>query len=448
MARSLAICVPSCRKRVKMDREAFQQKLVSPDGVQRLFLDFRSITFKGKGHERRDLRLLMTRYEEWAYKLMPILSFDDVITKVEAVGGTHMVSSAIDTIRDVELNKHLASAGREPEEPSAAAEAGEAAATAAPAHEGGAAGTTEAVAAGPAGGGAGAPGVEEEEEEEDPALYQQGEEDEWEEDVGAQYVGTHRAAPLPAPPPPRGVPSRGGARAPACGCARALTPATRGLAEDDDDSYVPVKPVATPAAAPQLTEEQLARIARNKQARPSRACAVHRAPDGTDASTAAPLCSWRWSASQSPRRKRAACKRWRRQRRAGLQRLGQLTVLSPDRRRRCPRARGRRARERPRPMRPLPLRPRPQRRARSLRRRSKKTWESRPRGSKIWGSKTARSPLGRRSLRPRTRLLPLLLQRKCRGLTRATTGSEGRADTCQCRHVSFDAVHQRSSGNP
>jgi len=439
MARSLAICVPSCRKRVKMDREAFQQKLVSPDGVQRLFLDFRSIAFKGKGHERRDLRLLMTRYEEWAYKLMPILSFDDVITKVEAVGGTHMVSSAIDTIRDVELNKHLASAGREPEEPSTAAEAEEVAAAAAPAHEAGAAGATEAVAAGPAEGGAGAPGVEE--EEEDPALYQQGEEeDEWEEDVGAQYVGTHRASPLPAPPPPRGVPSRGAARAPACSCAHALTPATRGLAEDDDDSYVPVKPVATPAAAPQLTEEQLARIARNKQARPSRACTAHRAPDGTDASTAAPLCSWRWSASQRPRRKQAACKRWRRRRRAGLQLPGQLTVLSQDRRRRCPRARGRRARQRPRPMRPMPLRPRPQRRARSLRKRSKKTRESRPReskmresrprgskmresrprGSKMRGSKSARSPLGRRSMRPRTRLLPLLLERKCRGPTRAT----------------------------
>eukprot|EP00290_Baffinella_frigidus_P047895 CAMPEP_0180404674 /NCGR_PEP_ID=MMETSP0989-20121125/40170_1 /TAXON_ID=697907 /ORGANISM="non described non described, Strain CCMP2293" /LENGTH=451 /DNA_ID=CAMNT_0022408163 /DNA_START=65 /DNA_END=1420 /DNA_ORIENTATION=+ len=229
-------------KRVKMDKEAFQNKLISSDGIQRIYSDFRSLKFKGKGHERRDMRLLMSRYEEWAYKLMPILTFDDVILKVEAVGGTMIVNSAISAIRDVEMDKHRVAAGEETFEPFTNEDAGGAPAALLPA--GGAPLALE--------GGAAALRIEggaaEEEEEEDPGLHLQAAEaaeaeEDWEEDMGANYV------------------------------------------EDDEEvAVVAKKKQATPPPV-QLTEEMLERIATNKRmalerlaASKARAAAAHDAP--------------------------------------------------------------------------------------------------------------------------------------------------------------------------
>eukprot|EP00290_Baffinella_frigidus_P058885 CAMPEP_0180362896 /NCGR_PEP_ID=MMETSP0989-20121125/13672_1 /TAXON_ID=697907 /ORGANISM="non described non described, Strain CCMP2293" /LENGTH=383 /DNA_ID=CAMNT_0022355167 /DNA_START=65 /DNA_END=1213 /DNA_ORIENTATION=- len=228
-------------KRVKMDKEAFQNKLISSDGIQRIYSDFRSLKFKGKGHERRDMRLLMSRYEEWAYKLMPILTFDDVILKVEAVGGTMIVNSAISAIRDVEMDKHRVAAGEETFEPFTNEDAGGAPAALLPA--GGAPLALE--------GGAAALRIEggaAEEEEEDPGLHLQAAEaaeaeEDWEEDMGANYV------------------------------------------EDDEEvAVVAKKKQATPPPV-QLTEEMLERIATNKRmalerlaASKARAAAAHDAP--------------------------------------------------------------------------------------------------------------------------------------------------------------------------
>ena len=54
------------------DKDSIIGMLVGPDGISVLYEKFGKIPFKGKGHERSDLRLLMTKYEEWATKLCPV----------------------------------------------------------------------------------------------------------------------------------------------------------------------------------------------------------------------------------------------------------------------------------------------------------------------------------------------------------------------------------------
>lgn len=52
-----------------------------------------SFHFSGRGHERDDLHLLMKRYEEWAFKLIPALSFGDFIEKVLSTSCPQVTSS-------------------------------------------------------------------------------------------------------------------------------------------------------------------------------------------------------------------------------------------------------------------------------------------------------------------------------------------------------------------
>ncbi|XP_065177185.1 TIMELESS-interacting protein-like [Sycon ciliatum] len=40
-------------------------------GLPHLVQDFKTIRFKGRGHEASDIRLLMRRYEHWAHRLFP-----------------------------------------------------------------------------------------------------------------------------------------------------------------------------------------------------------------------------------------------------------------------------------------------------------------------------------------------------------------------------------------
>ena len=46
--------------------------LLSKHGIGVLVEQFPKIKFKGKGHERADLHLLMQKYEQWAQKLCPV----------------------------------------------------------------------------------------------------------------------------------------------------------------------------------------------------------------------------------------------------------------------------------------------------------------------------------------------------------------------------------------
>ena len=45
--------------------------------------EFPLIKFRGKGHEASDLKLLMSRYEHWAHRLFPKMTFQDVLERIE-----------------------------------------------------------------------------------------------------------------------------------------------------------------------------------------------------------------------------------------------------------------------------------------------------------------------------------------------------------------------------
>jgi len=55
-----------------VDKDSFINMLLSQDGLMSVYQTFGNYRFKGKGHERADLRLLMTKYEEWTQKLCPV----------------------------------------------------------------------------------------------------------------------------------------------------------------------------------------------------------------------------------------------------------------------------------------------------------------------------------------------------------------------------------------
>ena len=56
------------------DKDSFINMLLDPqNGLMRIYSDFGKIKFKGKGHERSDLRFLMKKYEEWCHDLCPVI---------------------------------------------------------------------------------------------------------------------------------------------------------------------------------------------------------------------------------------------------------------------------------------------------------------------------------------------------------------------------------------
>lgn len=91
-----AMEVPESSGKAKKNAESTKKKIVrNPrfilneellkhvDGVAALPKLFKPIKFKGKGHEKDDLNLIMSVYERWAHRLMPSLQFDDFIEKTE-----------------------------------------------------------------------------------------------------------------------------------------------------------------------------------------------------------------------------------------------------------------------------------------------------------------------------------------------------------------------------
>ena len=52
---------------------------------------FSDLKFAGRGHERRDLHLLMARMQHWAHRLFPRMPFDQTIQQIEKLGKTRQV---------------------------------------------------------------------------------------------------------------------------------------------------------------------------------------------------------------------------------------------------------------------------------------------------------------------------------------------------------------------
>ncbi|XP_062405336.1 TIMELESS-interacting protein isoform X2 [Sardina pilchardus] len=75
------------------------QRLTSERGLPALRNMFDNVTFKGKGHEADDLRVLMQRMENWAHRLYPKLQFEDFIDKLETLGAKKEVQTCLKRIR-------------------------------------------------------------------------------------------------------------------------------------------------------------------------------------------------------------------------------------------------------------------------------------------------------------------------------------------------------------
>ena len=66
-----------------LDKRLLYYRLTGERGFKALYEEFPKIKFKGNGHETSDLALLLQRYELWAHRLFPKMTFRDVLDRVE-----------------------------------------------------------------------------------------------------------------------------------------------------------------------------------------------------------------------------------------------------------------------------------------------------------------------------------------------------------------------------
>ncbi|KAF7233423.1 hypothetical protein EG68_09036 [Paragonimus skrjabini miyazakii] len=84
------------RPRPKLDPE----RLLGDSGLPALLDDFKKVHFRGKGFEFQDLDRLLFVYEAWAHRLMPKLSFPDIIERLEKVGSRREIQVALHRLRN------------------------------------------------------------------------------------------------------------------------------------------------------------------------------------------------------------------------------------------------------------------------------------------------------------------------------------------------------------
>ncbi|KAI5626248.1 TIMELESS-interacting protein [Silurus asotus] len=75
------------------------RRLLSDRGLPALRTLFTDVKFKGKGHEAENLKVLMQKMENWAHRLYPKLQFEDIIDKLEVLGGKKEVQTCLKRIR-------------------------------------------------------------------------------------------------------------------------------------------------------------------------------------------------------------------------------------------------------------------------------------------------------------------------------------------------------------
>ncbi|XP_053720309.1 TIMELESS-interacting protein [Synchiropus splendidus] len=88
------------RKSVKRPQPKLDSnRLTSGRGLPALRTLFEDTPFRGRGHEQEDLRVLMSRMENWAHRLFPKLQFEDFIDRVERLGSKKDVQTCLKRIR-------------------------------------------------------------------------------------------------------------------------------------------------------------------------------------------------------------------------------------------------------------------------------------------------------------------------------------------------------------
>ncbi|CAH8490636.1 unnamed protein product [Schistosoma rodhaini] len=76
------------------------QRLLSNKGLPALLEDFKKVKFRGKGYEFQDLNKLLFVYEAWSHRLVPRMSFSEVIDRLENVGSKREIRVALHRLRN------------------------------------------------------------------------------------------------------------------------------------------------------------------------------------------------------------------------------------------------------------------------------------------------------------------------------------------------------------
>ncbi|XP_068624020.1 TIMELESS-interacting protein [Battus philenor] len=74
-------------------------RLTGPRGIQVIPEHFKDFNFRGKGHEKEDLDLVLKKLEHWAYRLYPKFQFEDCLKKIETLGKKRPVMVHLHKIR-------------------------------------------------------------------------------------------------------------------------------------------------------------------------------------------------------------------------------------------------------------------------------------------------------------------------------------------------------------
>mgnify|MGYP001792326375 CR=1 FL=1 len=67
-------------------KPSIKSRLTGERGIPVLPKVFENVTYKGKGHEARDLNIMMAAMEHWAHRLFPKMPFDEVVERIEKLG--------------------------------------------------------------------------------------------------------------------------------------------------------------------------------------------------------------------------------------------------------------------------------------------------------------------------------------------------------------------------
>ncbi|XP_063834214.1 uncharacterized protein LOC135083405 [Ostrinia nubilalis] len=78
-------------------------RLTGPRGIQVIPDHFKDFKFKGKGHEKEDLDMVLKKLEHWAYRLYPKFGFHDCLKKIETLGKKKAVMVHLHKIRSDQI---------------------------------------------------------------------------------------------------------------------------------------------------------------------------------------------------------------------------------------------------------------------------------------------------------------------------------------------------------
>ncbi|CAH0403478.1 unnamed protein product [Chilo suppressalis] len=78
-------------------------RLTGPRGIQVIPDHFKDFKFKGKGHEKEDLDMVLKKLEHWAYRLYPKFEFGDCLKKIETLGKKRPVMVHLRKIRSDQI---------------------------------------------------------------------------------------------------------------------------------------------------------------------------------------------------------------------------------------------------------------------------------------------------------------------------------------------------------